>query len=300
MVRDAASWVLEVGRVVAFGDVRRDVRKPEDAFGGGASALDLVDDVRDLGQRRDEPLGHEDERDERPDGQLTREPQRRADEQPVAADEEGRGKGEPGEQFHPRPVEVAELQDAHRRLEDVVGGVGDAVAFVGLAVGRLRQFDAVDAVLDAGVEAGDGRLPLAVARRDGAHEPPRQPRDGGDGDERHQGELGVEREEDERDAADHDHEPQRVHQRVVEKGLQITGVVVEDGHDFAGLFVVEEGHIEREQFLEAVGADGVHHLVGELVGGDAVDPGKDARGDERASDERDRQPELRFGPRGNQ
>ncbi len=212
--------------------------------------------------------------------------------QPDPADDERRGERGPCEQLHAGSVDVVELDHLHRPLEVVVGGPANAFGLVGLGVGRLDQLDPPQTVLETGVEIADACALGDVDGFDRPHEPHREQhhrRHRDEGDER---ELGVEVEQHGGDPQYHHAEASGVLQRVVEEHLQVGGVVVQHAHHLAGLLVVEKRHVEPLHPLEAVRPDGVHHPVGEDVGGDAVDPREQRRREKRPADERDGEPEL--------
>jgi len=282
----------ELDRVVVR-DPNGDVPEAEDALAGRLRVLVLVDDVRHLGERGDELLGEQDERDERPDRERRRERPRRPGREPVAADREGGGEREAGEQLHPGAVDEVEPEDRHRPLEVLMRGRLDALALVRLGVGSLHQFDARERVLQGGVEVADHGALGDVPRLHGPHEPEREEDHQGDRGEGDEGELPVVIKEDAGDAGDHHAEPRRVLEGVVEEDLEVRGVVVEDAHHLARLLVVEERHVEPLHPVEGIGPDRVHHAVREVVRGDPVDPREHAGDEERADDEDDGEPELR-------
>ena len=72
----------------------------------------------------------------------------------------------PVDQFHPRPVEIAQLQHVHLGAEDVAGDAADPLVLVPLGARGLDEFDPTETALDAGVQtAADRALMGCIAVR---------------------------------------------------------------------------------------------------------------------------------------
>ena len=79
----------------------------------------------------------------------------------------------PVDQFHPRPVEIAQLQHVHLGAENVAGDAADPLVLISFGARGLDEFDPTETVLDAGVQTAADRALMGASRLDNADEPPR-------------------------------------------------------------------------------------------------------------------------------
>ncbi len=290
VVLDSAVRDFQVRRVGALVQRPAFVHQRVHSVTGRLGALVDVDYLPELRHGPDELLAQDDEGDEHAGFERAGERPRRAGEQPKAADCEGDGVADSGQE-----AQAGEEGDSGRdgvpvRVVVVAGRLLDSAGFVRFRGFGFDDANAAEVVLQSGVERADARPHRGVLRLDGSDEEVRERREERHRKQRHERERRIEGEQDAADADDEHRDAERRTQPVVQKRLQLVHVVVQDGHQLARLLAVEEVHVEQLHPVVGVHAELVLDALRERVPAPAFQPRERRPDEERREDDADGEP----------